>query len=211
MKKLISTVALSVALVAPFSSALADQNAGGFFVRGNAGQSDYRVSNQYFSSNTDFGWDLGAGYRWATSSGNWGIDGGYVDLGKSKLNATFVDYELSYGLAAAGQSASHGWTLGGNYMYQFGNGWNVQARTGLAFLKSRATVVLADTEGNITDSPIRASNTGTSWYGGLGVGYDFNRSFGVSLNYDYYGLSLGNKFKNDGSASILSFGAEYRF
>lgn len=211
MKKLISTVALSAALMAPLTAALADQNDGGFFVRGNAGQSDYRVSNQYFSSNKNFAWDLGVGYRWATSSGNWGIDTGYVDLGQAKLNKTYVDYESGYGLSTRGKAASHGFTLGGNYLYRFNDNWNIQARTGLAFTKTRATISLYDNEGNSTD-PFRSSDNSTSWYGGLGVGYDFNRNFGVSLNYDYYGLSLGSKLKNNGaSASLLSLGAEYRF
>ncbi|PXV58367.1 OmpA-OmpF porin, OOP family [Dyella jiangningensis] len=210
MKKLIPLVALSAALLSPLTAALADQNDGGFFVRGNAGQSDYRVSNQYFSSNTGFGWDLGLGYRWATPSGNWGIDAGYVDLGKAKLNNSYVDYESGYGIATSGKAATHGWTLGANYLYQFENNWNIQARTGLAFTKSRATITLSDTLGNSTD-PVRGSDNSTSWYGGVGVGYDFNRNFGVSLNYDYYGLSLGSKFKGDGSASVISLGAEYRF
>lgn len=207
MKKLISIVALSAALVAPLTTVLAGPNDNGFFVRGNVGQSDYRVSNQYFSSNTNFGWDLGAGYRWGTSSGGWGIDAGYVDLGQAKLNKNYTDYETGLGLGTRGKASTHGWTIGGNWVYQFSDEWNVQARTGLAFTKSRATITLSDNLGNST-YPIRGSSSNTSWYGGLGVGYDFSRNFGVSLNYDYY--RIGYKGGGD-SASLLSLGAEVRF
>lgn len=208
MKKLVSFVVLSAALVSPLTTALAaDQNTGGFFVRGNAGQSDYRVSSQYFSGNTNFGWDLGAGYRWATSSGNWGIDAGYVDLGQAKLNKNYTDYETGRGIGTRGKASTHGWTLGANYLYQFNDNWNFQARTGLAFTKSRATVTLVDNMGGSSD-PFRASSNNTSWYAGLGLGYDFSRNFGVSLAYDYYRIGFNG---GGDSASLLSVGAEYRF
>lgn len=210
MKKLISIVALSAALVSPLTTVLADQNDGGFFLRGNMGQSDYRVSSEYFSSNTNFGWDLGAGYRWATSSGNWGIDTGYVDLGQAKLNNNYVDYESGQGLSSRGKLSSHGFTLGGNYLYKFNDNWNLQARTGLIFTKTRLTLTLSDSEGNSTD-PLRGSSNDTGWYGGLGVGYDFNRNFGVSLNYDYYQIGSVKHSSDSMHASMLSVGAEYRF
>ncbi|QNK00514.1 outer membrane protein [Dyella telluris] len=214
MKKLISIVALSAALVSPLTAALAsDQNDGGFFVRGTAGQSDYRVSSQFFSSNTNFGWSLGGGYRWATSSGNWGIDAGYVDLGEAKLNNNYVDYESGLGLSTRGKLATHGWSLGGNYLYQFNDNWNFQARTGLLFSKTRATVTLSGDALGFTTDPLRASSNDTSWYGGIGVGYDFNRNLGVALTYDYYQIGSYKYSQRSDSmhASMLSVAAEYRF
>jgi OOP family OmpA-OmpF porin len=208
MKKVASIAALSAALVLSSAPALAaDQTDGGFFVRGTAGQSNYRVSNQYFSSNTGFGWGLGGGYRWATTSGNWGVDAGYVDLGKAKLNKNYVNYESGLGLGTQGKASSHGWSIGGNYLYQFDNNWNVQARTGMVFTHSRASVTLSDTF-NTTTYSYREGSSNTSWYGGVGVGYDFSHNLGLGLTYDYYRIGF-----NGGSnhASLLSLAAEYRF
>jgi opacity protein-like surface antigen len=211
MKKLISAVAVSAALLAPVTAAFAAQNDGGFFVRGNIGQSDYRVSGSEFSSNTDTGWDVGAGYRWATSSGMWGIDAGYVDLGQANPNKNLLRNE-GYDATVGGKAATHGWTIGGNYMYKFNDNWNIQARTGLAFTTTRLTI---NVDTPYESYQARANNSDTSWYVGVGVGYDFSRNFGVSLNYDFYGLSynFNNKFgrSTGDSSSLLSLGAEFRF
>ncbi|ULU24842.1 porin family protein [Dyella terrae] len=206
MKKLISIVALSAALVSPLTAALAaDQNDGGFFVRGNAGQSDYRINSNYFSNNNDFGWGLGAGYRWATSSGNWGVDGGYVDLGQSNPNKNFLSDQFGLNAKITGKVASHGWSLGGNYIYEFNDNWNVQARTGILFSTSRLNLNVYGPLGSLSE---RESSSNTSWYGGVGMGYDFTRNISMNLSYDYYRIGFDG---GHGHASLLSLGAEYRF
>ena len=75
------------------------------------------------------------------------------------------------------------------------------------FIDGRAGVTRGKVEGSI-DGFGSDSATSTKAYFGAGVGYDFSRNFGLSLNYDHH------KGSGDGisiTANTLTLGAEYRF
>jgi OOP family OmpA-OmpF porin/outer membrane immunogenic protein len=57
-------------------------------------------------------------------------------------------------------------------------------------------------------NPIREGLDDTSWYGGAGLGYDFNSHVSVGLNYDYYDAKKDNV---NLSTDMVSVSAEYRF
>ncbi|HSR64383.1 MAG TPA: outer membrane beta-barrel protein, partial [Xanthomonadaceae bacterium] len=52
------------------------------------------------------------------------------------------------------------------------------------------------------------SDTSTKLYFGVGAGYDFNKSFGLSLNWDHL---RGSGQDVDVKSNVLTLGAEYRF
>jgi len=103
-----------------------------------------------------------------------------------------------------------GWTIGGNGKFQFGDHWFVSGRGGLFRANTRTR--LAD----ITTSQVVYShkNAKTSYYAGVGAGYDFNEHFGLGVNFDYYRakVNLGGGDKTSGFG-IKTYGvtAEYRF
>lgn len=173
-----------------------DANGGdsGFFVNGTAGHS-YFGSGQNRGSDTGYG--IAGGYRWAvTPAFAIGPEVGYNDLGNVSLKNIFN----SQPVIAPGKASLHGWTVGASARYGFAQNWYVSARTGLYAWTG---------DGMTRDiTPISVHRSSDGYYGGVGVGYDITRSFGVGLGYDYYRAK-----KNDINLStgLLGVNAEVRF
>jgi opacity protein-like surface antigen len=165
-----------------------------FFVNGTVGHS-YFGSGQ--NSGSDTGYAINGGYRWAvTPNFAIGPEIGYNDLGNIRLKNTFS----SQPVVAPGKASLHGWTVGANAKYGFASNWYASARAGLYEWSG---------QGMTRDiTPVLKHRSSDGYYGGVGVGYDFNRNFGVGLDYDYYRAK-----KNDINLStgVLGVNAEVRF
>ncbi|HEX7368649.1 MAG TPA: outer membrane beta-barrel protein [Rhodanobacteraceae bacterium] len=166
----------------------------GFFVNGNAGHS-YFGSGQ--NSGSDTGYAIGGGYRWGVAPGfAIGPEVGYNDLGNVRVHNVFN----SQPVISDNKSSLHGWTVGANAKYNFNPNWYVSARTGLYHWNGHGMTR------DIT--PISTARNGDGYYGGVGVGYDFSRNFGIGVNYDYYRAKKDNINLSTG---LLSAQAEVRF
>ncbi|HEU0277261.1 MAG TPA: outer membrane beta-barrel protein [Rhodanobacteraceae bacterium] len=166
----------------------------GFFVSGNVGHS-YFGSGQ--NSGNDVGYVLNGGYRWALSpSFALGPEIGYNDLGNVTLHNIFNTRPV----VANDKASLHGWTVGANAKYSLTPNWYLSAHAGLYQWTGRGTT------NDIT--PLNIHRDSDNYYGGVGVGYDLSRNFGVGLGYDYFRAS-----KNDLNLStgLVSVNAEVRF
>ncbi|MBV2208414.1 MAG: porin family protein [Thermomonas sp.] len=185
MKKLLP-LACALALSALSTSAVA----GDFFVRGEAGQSDVKLKATGVGSDSDkdTAYSLRGGY-WFNQ--NFAVETNYSQLYKQNLYRDSVNY-LDAKLTTMGVGI-----VVKEHVTPEPVGFFVQLRGG--FVRSKLAV---DT--NLGD----ASETSTKPYYGIGAGYDFSKTFGLSLNYDHNQDSVDDVKV---TANTLSLGAEFRF
>ncbi|MFC5743802.1 outer membrane protein [Dyella tabacisoli] len=203
------TVAVALALGAASTASFADT--GNFFVNGNLGTSDYRVSNpasgipgvQSSLDKKDAAGALRIGYRW-NSVVDYGVEAGYVNLGNAegKLSNSLGQSYL--------KQKSRGWLLGGNLNYNINDNWYVSARGGWYRAHNAFQLRAYTPGGNFRSS---SSTTGTGEYVGVGVGYNINKAFSVGVNYDNYHSNGNSSDVNKLSTNIAMYSVfgEYRF
>ena len=192
MKNTLLAIALATTglAVAPVLSHAAD-NAGGFFINGNIGESS--LDHEGYDDN-DTGYLANIGYRWALNPNvALGIEGGYTDLGK---------FSPRTGSEGLGQASVKGWTLGVNGHFNLTPEWYLSGRTGVFHSDLKGQYFGAD------DVIVNVDDTANKFYAGAGVGYDFSNNFSVGLNYDYY---KANKNGLNLDPSLVSVSAEVRF
>lgn len=194
MRNTLLALALTAAGLAtvPAISHAADGDNGGFFVNGNVGRSEL---NKGIYDDTDTGYGLNLGYRWALSpSVALGVEGGYTDLGNFNTSSAYDGLGID-------NAKVHGWTAGVNGHFNITPQWYFSARGGY-FRGDVKGAYLADT------TPVFVNDTSDKYYAGVGFGYDFSTNASIGLNYDYY--------KTDSNAlsldpNLISVSAEYRF
>jgi OOP family OmpA-OmpF porin/outer membrane immunogenic protein len=190
MKNTMFALALCAAgLTAVPAASQAAQDNGGFFVNGGVGGSSL---NKGAYDDTDTGYDINIGYRWALNPNvALGIEGGYTDLGSFGPKSTFA------GLPKAKVS---GWTLGVNGHFNLTPNWYVAARGG--FFRGDIKGV------SVSGLPVYVDDTSNKYYFGAGFGYDFSNNFSIGLDYDYYKADKNGLKANP---DLISVNAEYRF
>lgn len=176
----LNKILLALVLVGTAAPALAKDGAG--FVRVEAGRTDLTVGG---ATGEDSGFSLRGGYFF---NPNFGVEGFYARYGEDSADGISIK--------------AHGFGAGVIGKANFGEapytGFYVNGRAGVA----QSKLDLRVRGGGSADA------TDTTYYVGAGVGYDINRNFGLSLNYDYQKPKLfGTSFKLE----TLTLGAEYRF
>ncbi|MHA6204960.1 outer membrane beta-barrel protein [Dyella soli] len=193
MRKLLLSVPLGAALAAAsFASHAQTGGNGDFFVNGSVGSTHADI--QGLTDQNSTGYSVNAGYRW---NDTWGLEAGYVDLGKPKANGYFIN-GYSYNLALK----VTGWTLGANGKFKFARDWYVSARAGAFFSTSKLTV--SGMSGDV-------SANDTNLYVGMGLGYNITRNLGVSINFDRYEAKADGILTGTNNPYLLSGTLEYRF
>jgi opacity protein-like surface antigen len=155
-----------------------------WFINGNLGSSKLSI-NGFGTSDSETSGGVGGGYYFTP---NFGVEGFYNNFGKR--NDGFGD-----------SVTLDGWGLGVVAKKDFGpnnTGFFIDGRLGAFF---NHTKVDAAGFGSTSDNS-------TKPYFGAGVGYDFNRNFGASLNYTY---TKFDAFDLSGHASTVTAGLEARF
>ncbi|GAB3344885.1 outer membrane beta-barrel protein [Lysobacter tyrosinilyticus] len=183
MKK---TLVLSCALALASLSTAAMAADGHAFVRAEVGNadSDFQI-NGAKGSDDDTSYSVRGGY-WFNA--NFALEGFYSNLYDQSENGS------SLKLSAIGVGA-----VIKKHVTSNETGFFVGARAGMARLKGEAGLAGVGSGSDFTNES----------YIGAGVGYDFNESFGVTLNYDVHqradfsGISV--------NTDNVTLGGEYRF
>jgi OmpA-OmpF porin, OOP family len=199
MDKGISKIAAAMVLAAVSSSAMAVD--GNFFVNGEVAGSNANISNLQDTTSTAGAVRLG--YLWNGGPMTWGVEAGYVDLGK--ITGNYYDYSYGYPANLHASITNRGSMLGGNFKAHFGyTGWFVSSRLGWFHSNVHATV--SDAYGSTSTSA-----TGDGVYVGVGFGYDFNRHMGIALNYDNYQTNANGIYNRRFNTGMYGGTFEYRF
>lgn len=170
----------ALALASLSTAAMADGGQGPF-VRVEGGHSQLHANG---ASDGDTAWSLRGGYSFTP---NVALEGFYSRLYDATDNGASAKVD-GVGVGVVGKK-------------NFGpdnTGFFIDGRAGIARNKVKVGVAGLGSE----------SDTSTKPYYGVGAGYDFNRNFGLSLNYD---RNKANAFGFDGKVNTLTMGAEYRF
>lgn len=209
--RLVSSLGILAVLLALSLPAAADS---GWYAAADLGQSHFTggifdagfpASWTRSASDSATGYRITAGYQFTS---NWGVEGGYVDLGHGTVSArnphpdpfrpdiaTFADYRIgAKGLFAAGTGT---WPIDEQ--------WSLFARAGLidGRLETRE-----HTDGLI--APLNV--TETSWKATYGVGakWKFRPQWSLRLGWDSY-RRLGASSSGQYDLSLISLGLEWHF
>jgi OmpA-OmpF porin, OOP family len=188
MRKGLLLPAAALAMAVMPMSAMANRPGYGF-VRVEAGSAELEVAAGGDEvSDRDTAYSVRGGYYF---SPNFAVEGFYTDFGSPSKDGASVSLD-GFG---AGIAAKH----------NFGDddlGFFVGGRAGVMRSKAEFAVTGA---GSASDDSVHA-------YAGVGVGYDFSPTFGLSLQYDYTKAKPSFAGEDiDVKAQALTLGGEFRF
>jgi OOP family OmpA-OmpF porin/outer membrane immunogenic protein len=167
---------------------------GNWFVNASAGEA-HMYKGPYNDHPTTYA--INGGYRWKVGQDlGLGVEAGYNDLGNFKLKNAFNSNDVNQ---TSRRQALRGWTAGVNGKIDIWQGLYVSGRAGVYGWKG---------DGYANDDINRHHLDKVDYYGGAGIGYDFNNHFGLGLSYDYYHANKNDVHLSTDTASLT---AEYRF
>jgi len=195
MNKRFQITAIGAVLAAVSTSSFAN-DPGAFFINANLGQSSYNSNTSALNDNTAFSTALRGGYSWYGEAWDFGVEAGYVDLGKVS-GAVSAD-----GISSNVSAHAKGPLLGIDLKYKFENQWFVSGRLGYLH------TTLTESASGIGSQ----SAHGGGGYGGVGVGYDFTKHFSLGAGYDNYRIKVrADSVNASGNVGTFTGFAEYRY
>lgn len=212
MKKL-AFVALLTTLAAPAFAYDMGWAKNGYLV-GSVGQSMYDTDqgrlNGALSGATglsssmddnDTGYKLQVGYQFTP---NIAVEGGYVDLGKTKYSASYTG--LTVPATASGDMKVKGWNVAAVGTLPINEMFSVFAKLGAIAAKVETRIAAAD----LTTTGI--SSDSTKWKGNWGVGatWHVNQQVGVRIEYERFD-NLGSDATGKTDVDLASVGVVFRF
>lgn len=137
---------------------------------------------------SDTGYKIFLGYDF---NKNWGLEFGYVDLGKYEFSGTYL------GVPVRGDAKITAYNLGVVGTYPINNNFGIFGKLGAYAWDTKASV----SSGSVG---ARASDSGTNVYGGLGLKYNFTTNFSIRGEWERY-------HDSDNPIDLYSVGFAYKF
>ena len=134
--------------------------------------------------------DVNVGYHWSW----FGVEAGYLKASTEQAIVSFEPIPLKTTKAERGE------TVGVSGHWNFDSNWYLSARAGAFFRHYSYRLVDLSSQTHYA----HVSDNGTSWYAGVGAGYDFTPHFGLGVRYDFYDA-------HDHALKVPSLNAEVRF
>ena len=208
---------ISAAIIAALSTSYAAHaDSQGAFIQGNFGR-----TNTNANDNNSSGYGALGGYRWAVDAPFYlGLEGGYAELNRNHFTARsdfdFVDMSGAHTLASQSRikGKNEAILLGVNGKWELPARYFITAHAGVARYRNDVRI---HSTGTLDGQPTDGSHDhyryyDTSYYAGIGFGYDFSPQLGMSFNYDHYAPRYdvaGYKYK--AKFDSYTAGVEFRF
>jgi len=204
---------LAVATI--LSVSMASAFAGDWYAVGSIGQSKVKDGNKSeidsglvsagvtgLSSSLDekdTGYKLQLGYKFTP---NWAIEGGYVDLGKFKYNATFT------GGGANAEVKASGWNIAGVGTVPINDRFSLFGKLGLIDAKVKGSVT-ATGPGGTASGNTSSTKSKANW--GIGANYGVSKAWGLRAEWERFS-KLGDKnTTGESDVDLLSVGVVFNF
>jgi len=159
------------------------------------------VSSSVDKSST--GYKLGAGYMF---NENFGIEGGWVDLGKAKANGRGTSGGIPVNVDVDAKAS--GIFIAGIVASRVSEEFSVFAKVG--FIDSTVQLSARASSGGIAASGSASSSGWTTMFG-AGLQYDVDRQWGIRAEYESF-PKLGDKNKTaEADVTMISIGVVLRF
>ena len=137
------------------------------------------------NSSRDTSWKIYGGYQFTP---NWGLEAQYTDLGK-------YDYTVTAGaVSASGSYKAQQWSIAGTGTLPLSNNFYLMAKLGI----SSNHVSGSNACGAIVGCTSVSGGNKTDLLAGLGVGYNFNKNWGIRFEYENFG-KMANVQNSGGS------------
>lgn len=207
-------IMLAALLAAATQTVLAADPSSGMYVLGSVGKSKVSIDTASFDSDLtaagatgvssttdekDTGYKLQLGYQY---NRNLAVEGGYVDLGKFKYNATFT------GGVASAEVKAKGWNIDVVGIAPLNDAFSLLGKIGLIRAKVDATVAATGPGGSAS-----GSDSATKWKTtfGFGVSYNLTKTVAIRGEFERF-LKLGdNNTTGEGDVDLYSVGIVAKF
>lgn len=186
MKNVLLLAAAGIAAMSTSFAACADSQ--GAFVQANVGHTNTDLSNSS-------AYGVLGGYRWAVDAPFYlGVEGGYMNLNRAHSTfddtVSFTDITGAHTLASQSRikSKDEALLIGVNGKWELPGQYFISAHAGVARYRNDIRVHATGTlDGLPTDGfNDRYRYYDTTYYAGLGFGYDFTPQVSLSFTYDHY-------------------------
>lgn len=219
-KKQVARNVLGAALVFMFAAVpgafAADEN--GWYMGGSVGQSKVSIDkgaiNAAFISGgfatasttadeTDTAWKLFGGYQFTK---NWAAEIAYVDFGTASTKTDTTGNTAQYKAEASAKA----WSVAGVGTAMVGNNLGVFGKLGAFNWELNYTCGKVSGTGNACTTP-SASPSGTDWFYGIGMKYDFTKQTALRVEWEQY-KNIGDKNKTgESDLDLISVGVQFKF
>ncbi|MBA2077407.1 MAG: hypothetical protein BGP10_05965 [Rhodanobacter sp. 68-29] len=201
---------------------------GNWFIGANVGRTNGSDTGGFGSNGSGFnflkgekgrrtGYGVLGGYRWKVGNDlGLGLEAGYADLGNFRVKNVFNSQDVNQ---TSSTNALRGWLLGANGRINLTQQWYLSAHGGY-FRSNDNDHSFNNSIGQDLGLTSGGRSDRSSWYAGLGTGWDINEHVGVGVQYDYFHANAGKiKDTTTGEVStglkrstgIVSIAGEYRF